>query len=343
MPGTRIRVSGLVQGVGFRPYIWRLAQQHGLSGLVRNDGEGVEIEAWGPAAALERFAVALEAEPPPLADIGAVTRTPLQGEPAVGFSIAESRAGPVSTGVAADAATCRDCLAEIADPNDRRFGYAFTNCTHCGPRLSITRAVPYDRASTSMARFDMCPECSREYSDPADRRFHAQPNACPVCGPRVWLEDGAGEQPSDDPLAEAAHRIAEGAIVAIKGIGGFHLACDATNGAAVDRLRRRKRRAAKPFALMAHNVEQMRPYCRVTPDEEAMLEDTSAPIVLLRRSGHALADGIAPSTGKHRFHAALYAVASSVAPATRRSGGDDIGKPLGRAAGDRQLGSRRTV
>jgi len=298
MPGARFRVSGLVQGVGFRPHVWRLAQQHGLAGTVRNDGEGVEIEAWGPAAALDRFTFALEAEAPPLARVQAVTRMPLGGVPPTGFAIAESRDGPVSTGVVADAATCSDCLAEISNPDDRRFGYAFTNCTHCGPRLSIVRAIPYDRTNTSMDRFSMCPDCLAEYTDPADRRFHAQPNACPVCGPRLWLEDRAGERQLDDPLAEAARLIAAGDIVAVKGIGGFHLACDAANGDTVDRLRQRKRRAAKPFALMARDVAQVRAYCRVTPGEAALLQDKAAPIVLLQRWGRPLAAGIAPGQAR---------------------------------------------
>jgi len=293
--GRQIRVRGLVQGVGFRPHVWRLATGAGLSGHVLNDGAGVTIEAWGSGDALDAFLVRLETEAPPLARIDAVEWQALEGQgPGGVFRIEKSAGGAISTGVVPDAATCPDCLAEIFDPDNRRFGYAFTNCTHCGPRLSIVRSIPYDRAKTSMSVFPMCEECAREYEDPADRRFHAQPNACPVCGPQLWLENGQSRMDCADPIKEIARLLKVGAIVAIKGIGGFHLACDATSDRAVAELRRRKRRAAKPLAVMAKNASQIRRFCAVSEEEENLLEVRSAPIVLLRNSGEALAEGVAP-------------------------------------------------
>ncbi|MFP4602843.1 MAG: carbamoyltransferase HypF [Halochromatium sp.] len=290
--GESIRVRGQVQGVGFRPTVWRLARAAGLAGDVCNDGAGVLIRLWGTSAEIDAFCHALMIECPPLGRIDGIERRACEGAAPETFSIVESRAGLVRTGVVADAATCARCAAEIADPGDRRYRYPFTNCTHCGPRLSIVRAIPYDRANTSMAAFELCPACAAEYADPADRRFHAQPNACPVCGPRVWLVDGAGSDlataapaASDDApgdAIEAASRLLErGAIVAIKGIGGFHLACDATNPEAVAALRERKRRAAKPFALMARDMDVVRAVCALSPAEAELLSSTVAPIVLL--------------------------------------------------------------
>jgi len=240
MTGEQIRVRGLVQGVGFRPAVWHIARACGLIGEVLNDGEGVLIRAWGEPQAIERLCRDLTDRCPPLARIDALERSPLEGPPPGRvFLIGASRAGEVHTGVVPDAATCPACLAEIFDPADRRFRYPFTNCTHCGPRLTIVNGIPYDRASTSMAPFVMCPDCWREYRDPADRRFHAQPNACPACGPRVWLEDREGRRldPSDfgarDAVETASRLLGEGCILAIKGIGGFHLACDAADERAV--------------------------------------------------------------------------------------------------------------
>ncbi len=293
--GRRIRVRGLVQGVGFRPHVWRIARTFGLSGRVLNDGAGVEIEIWGRPAELDRFLKRLDAEPPPLSRIDGIETEALAGAPpAAGFRIAESGSGPVATGIVPDAATCPACLAEIADPGDRRYRYPFTNCTHCGPRLSIVHAIPYDRATTSMNVFEMCADCRAEYEDPADRRFHAQPNACPACGPKVWLEDRAGPLPGADPIAETAEHLQGGAIVAVKGIGGFHLACDATDDRVVDELRRRKRRADKPLALMAADLMMARQFAEISAEEEAALESAAAPIVLVRKAGQKLAAGIAP-------------------------------------------------
>ncbi len=286
-------MRGLVQGVGFRPHAWRLATECGLTGEVWNDAEGVVVRIWGPAAARRRFLERLCQEVPPLARIDALETRPLSAAPPAGFRILASHAGAVRTGIVPDAATCPACLAEVRDPDDRRHRYAFTNCTDCGPRLSIVRAIPYDRARTSMAAFTMCRACQAEYDDPGDRRFHAQPDACPRCGPRLWLE---GARAADaDPIAAARALLAAGEIVAIKGIGGFHLAADATNADAVQRLRARKRRYHKPFALMAAGLEVIEPYCAVSEDERALLESPAAPIVILAADGpEAVAPGVAP-------------------------------------------------
>jgi hydrogenase maturation protein HypF len=299
--GAEFRVRGLVQGVGFRPTVWRLATARQLMGEVLNDGDGVLIRAWGTASSLCDFETALTLEAPPLAHVVSVERRALlENSHATGFRIAESEKSRITTGVVADAATCSDCLKEVFNPADRRYRYPFTNCTHCGPRLSIVRAVPYDRAVTSMSSFEMCDDCSREYRDPADRRFHAEPNACPVCGPKVWLERPDGSALSmpegQDVIVKAAAQITDGTIVAIKGIGGFHLACDAQNEAAVCRLRQRKRRYDKPFALMARDVDAVRRFAEVNDEEAALLASRHAPIVLLRRlPGHStLAPGVAP-------------------------------------------------
>ncbi|MBA3774527.1 MAG: carbamoyltransferase HypF, partial [Ramlibacter sp.] len=231
--GRRIRVRGMVQGVGFRPTVWRLAQRHGITGEVRNDGDGVLIEAWGAADAIEALVRAVRSEAPPLArieslDVSALDlAAPDAGTAPAEFRIGSSRQGEVHTAIVPDAATCTDCLADIRDPGDRRHGYAFTNCTHCGPRLSIVQGVPYDRARTTMAGFVMCTACRREYENPADRRFHAQPTACPACGPRLRLEDAAGTEVKgpDGAIAAARAALLAGGIVAIKGLGGFHLVC----------------------------------------------------------------------------------------------------------------------
>jgi hydrogenase maturation protein HypF len=300
MRGECIRVTGLVQGVGFRPTVWRLARECGLVGCVWNDAGGVVIHAWGPPDALEHLVQRLRAEPPPLARIERIERSTLAGNDEVPgeFRIVGSRRGEPRTGVAADAATCPACLAEIRDPADRRYRYPFTNCTHCGPRLSIVRAIPYDRANTSMAAFPMCPRCRAEYENPADRRFHAQPNACAACGPRLWLADAAGRTlPPDigtDAIETAARLIRAGGIVAIKGIGGIHLACDAGNTEAVARLRARKHRYHKALALMARDLDMVARFATVSAQEVALLRDRAAPIVVLDASGETLACGIAP-------------------------------------------------
>ncbi len=300
-----IRVRGLVQGVGFRPTMWRLARRHGLRGWVGNDGQGVRLHVCGSAAAVDEFVLDLAREAPPLARIDRIEREPATVlPPDAGFHIATSDATPVKTGVAADAATCPDCVQEIFDPFARRFRYPFTNCTHCGPRLSIIAKVPYDRVNTTMAGFALCPACGAENRDPADRRFHAQPVACHVCGPKLVLERTDGRAIALDSLsildeADAACTLLQrGHVVAIQGLGGYQLACDATNVDAVARLRAGKRRERKPFALMARDLDVIRGYARVGDSEAALLASSAAPIVLLERSASSstpvIAEAVAP-------------------------------------------------
>ena len=289
-----ITVRGVVQGVGFRPFIYRLATEEGLAGFIGNDTGGVTIEIEGPADRVEAFRRRLEAEAPPLSRIDSVFVSAARPAGETGFRIVASEAGgAVSTGIPADAATCNDCLRELLDPNDRRYRYPFLNCTNCGPRFTITRRIPYDRPQTSMAKFKMCPACQAEYDDPINRRFHAQPNACRVCGPRVWLvaPDGA-EIHSDDPVSETIDRLVAGDVMAIKGIGGFHLAVDATNETAVMRLRERKHRYGKPLAVMVRDLDAARSICALTPQEETLLLTVARPIVIARKRADC---GIAPS------------------------------------------------
>jgi len=282
-----ISVRGIVQGVGFRPFVYALARRHGLAGLVRNDAEGVHIEAEGAPEELERFLLGIEREAPPLAVVEAIAWRPLAVLKDRAFRIEESREGLRRRAlISPDVAACGECLAEIFDPADRRYRYPFTNCTNCGPRFTITRSVPYDRAMTTMSHFVMCPECLDEYDDPSDRRFHAQPNACPVCGPRVRLLDKFGHKlrsEPEDPTLRAARMLRGRAIMAIKGLGGYHLACDPFDERAVRTLRGRKVRQDKPFALMARDLAQVRELCRVEPEEEALLTSPASPIVLLER------------------------------------------------------------
>jgi hydrogenase maturation protein HypF len=278
-----------VQGVGFRPFVWQLATRLGLSGEVLNDAEGVLIRVAG--GDLDAFEAALRAEAPPLARIDAVESRAASVPTGPGFVIAASGPQGARTRVTPDAATCPACLDEIAG-GGRRHGYAFTNCTHCGPRFTILQTLPYDRAQTTMAGFALCPACAAEYADPADRRFHAQPIACPDCGPRLWFEAG-GARPPGDAIALAAEMLAAGGIVAVKGLGGFHLACDATDPAAIARLRDRKRRPGKPFALMAP-LDVIRRHARPDAAAAARLAAPAAPILLLPMSGAALPHGLAP-------------------------------------------------
>ena len=297
MQGSEIRVRGQVQGVGFRPFVWTLARREGLVGHVLNDAEGVLVCAAGPGAALARLAKALADEAPPLARVDAVEISdwPVPDPAPTGFAIAASGGPGAETRVTPDAATCPACLEEIRDPGARRHRYAFTNCTHCGPRFTILRALPYDRGQTTMAPFAMCPACRAEYEDPADRRFHAQPIACPDCGPRLWAErDGA--ELAGDAIELAAAALAAGEIVAVKGLGGFHLACDATDAAAVAELRRRKRRPAKPFALMASEAV-LAAFAAPSEAEWSLLREPAAPIVLVDKTGDALPEDLAPRQG----------------------------------------------
>jgi hydrogenase maturation protein HypF len=297
---TEIRVRGRVQGVGLRPAVWRLARELSLSGEVLNDSDGVLIRIDGDTAAADRLVERLKGEAPPLARIERIESRPLAAPVAPGFRILESRAGAPRTEIAADAATCADCAAEILDPYQRRYRYAFATCTNCGPRFSIATGIPYDRAQTTMAGFPLCPACAAEYGDPADRRFHAEATACHVCGPHPRLVRCDGRAVTyetfsmlDDPDAVCT-LIQRGHIVAIKGIGGYQLACDATNPDAVTRLRAGKRRETKPFALMACDLDMTRRYCDITDAEAAALSSPAAPIVLLRRAGEPVADAVAP-------------------------------------------------
>jgi hydrogenase maturation protein HypF len=297
--GRRITIAGTVQGVGFRPFVFRLAEELGVRGRVRNDAGGVTIEAFGPASVLDAFTARLRSERPPAAVIEDLRSAPIPLEPAATFEIVESGgAAERRTAIPPDLATCDACLRELRDPADRRRGYPFTNCTDCGPRFTIALGAPYDRPATTMARFTMCPACAREYGDPRDRRFHAQPNACPACGPRVALRDARGAAiASDDPIATLGRALAEGRIAAVKGIGGFHLACDATSSAAVALLRARKRREEKPLAVMARDLEAARALASLGPAEEELLASVERPIVLCwRRPGARLAPEIAPDS-----------------------------------------------
>lgn len=295
---AQIRVSGLVQGVGFRPFVFRLAHELGLAGWVRNDSEGVEISVEGAQAQVMSLIARLQSEPPALARVEQITHdlareiTGLQG-----FSITASKTGKVLTGIAPDMAICPDCLAELFDPADRRYRHPFINCIHCGPRYTLTARLPYDRANTSMAKFAQCPACQSEYDAPDTRRFHAQPNACPECGPRLSLFD-AGWQPvaCDDPVAATAARIRSGEVVAVKGLGGFHLVCDARNADTVARLRGSKQRQEKPFAVMVLNRASAAHYAEFPEHEAALLEVCERPIVLMHKAASCDAElrGIAP-------------------------------------------------
>ncbi|KAA0685470.1 carbamoyltransferase HypF [Azospirillum brasilense] len=283
MKRLRVRVRGQVQGVGFRPFLHGLAHRLALTGWVLNDGAGVLAEVQGEA--LERFLAAFAKDAPPLARIDAVEAEdcPIRPDEA-GFAILASQHGAVTTGIAPDAAVCPACLAELFDPADRRYRYPFLNCTHCGPRFTITRALPYDRPQTAMAGFPLCPDCAAEYADPADRRFHAQPTACPACGPRL-----------SHSIEEVLAALRGGRIVAIKGLGGFHLACNAFDAAAVERLRARKQRNGKPFALMVANAVSAERFVEVGTAERTLLEGMARPVVLVRRrDGASLPDAIAP-------------------------------------------------
>ena len=298
---VEIRVRGRVQGVGFRPTVWRYAQELGFNGEVLNDAEGVLIRVAGTSADIRELIARLKTEPPPLAHIESVEVRAFIGRLPKDFQITESIGGAAQTEIAPDAALCEACAADIFDPFSRRFRYPFTTCTHCGPRLSIIEAVPYDRSATTMRSFELCGACAREYTDPADRRFHAETTACHACGPKARLIrfDGKAfsfEQHSMlDDVDASLSLIQKGEIVAIKGIGGYHLACDATKAEAVAKLRELKKRDGKPFALMARNIDVVRHYCTIDVAEEAALTSVEGPIVLLRANGPTpLPEAIAP-------------------------------------------------
>ncbi|HEV7996153.1 MAG TPA: carbamoyltransferase HypF [Stellaceae bacterium] len=331
---VEIRVRGCVQGVGFRPTVWRIARELGLDGEVFNDGEGVLIRARGTAPRLDALIERIEREPPPLAQIERIEIGEFAGGLPAGFHIAASGQGATHTRMSPDAAICPACAAEVLDPGERRYRYPFTNCTHCGPRLTIALGIPFDRIRTTMAPFALCAACLAEYHDPADRRFHAQAIACPDCGPRAVLcriDAGIaceipGEIRAGEATLAAARLIRAGEIVALKGLGGYHLACDATDAAAVARLRRLKHRDAKPFALMARDLAMIRRYCTIAPEEERALSGAAAPIVVLRAGGperlpEAVAPGLStlgfmlPTTPLH-----LLAMAGLEGPAVMTSG-----------------------
>jgi len=296
--GARVHVTGIVQGVGFRPFVYNLAGRLGLAGWVRNTSGGVDIEVSGPDESIERFLSSLESEAPPMAAVDRLVWQPCRPQPEDGFRILESHAvagdfQPVS----ADVATCADCLRELFDPADRRYRYPFTNCTHCGPRFTLIEAMPYDRPNTTMAEFAMCPACLAEYQDPADRRFHAQPIACPACGPHVELMAAGPVVVADgeQAIAGARRMIAEGKIVAVKGLGGYHLACDATRPEVVSELRQRKGRGDKAFAVMFADLEAVAAHAELDPQAQAVLTGRDRPIVVLtRRPDSRLPQSLAP-------------------------------------------------
>jgi len=292
-----VRVQGVVQGVGFRPFVWRLGQELKLAGWVKNDAAGVEIHVEGDWQALNELARRVRDEAPPLARVDTVTMLPAAFERYVGFAIIESTGGKVSTAIGHDTAPCAACLTELFDPANRRYRHPFITCTHCGPRYTVTRRLPYDRPQTSLAPFPFCPDCQSEYTDPADRRFHAETTCCPNCGPRLSLLDAAGQPIEGDPIAQTLALLQAGMIVAIKGLGGFHLACDARNAATVACLRERKQREEKPFAIMLGAVLPAPTFARLTEDDIALLESAERPIVLLPKQPEAdvLLQGIAPA------------------------------------------------
>jgi hydrogenase maturation protein HypF len=303
----RLLITGVVQGVGFRPFVWRQATRLGLSGFVENTPTGVVIEVQGPGDAVAVFTASITAEPPPLAVIEQITVAdlPLRPDEPVGwFRILESAAGDgPRTLVPADIATCEACLAELRDPANRRHGHAFITCTDCGPRFTIIEQLPYDRATTTMQAFPICPQCAAEYGDPGDRRFHAEPIACPACGPVVWFARSADGVPCERPattvdswaaIAAARRLLAEGGILALKSLGGFHLACDATHAAAVALLRTRKRRPAKPLAVMAGDLEAARHIAVIDDQEARLLTGPERPIVLVRKRTAGVAEAVAP-------------------------------------------------
>lgn len=298
MQGIELRIKGKVQGVGFRPFVWLLANQYGLNGDVNNDGQGVLIRFVSPPAnALEQFLSDLQNKLPPLAQITDITQRQIDWTEATavtGFTIRESENNQMDTQIIPDAATCPHCLADLFDPNNRRYHYPFTNCTHCGPRFTIIKAIPYDRKNTAMSVFPLCPQCEKEYKDPADRRFHAQPNACSVCGPHIWLQDREETLSTHETaLKQTALLLQQSRIVAVKGLGGFHLACDANNQMAVNLLRQRKHRPTKPLAIMVPDLQFLQD---LAPQETELLTSSAAPIVLLaKHKVPNIADNIAPN------------------------------------------------
>ena len=321
---AKVTVRGLIQGIGFRPFVYRLATKLKLNGWVSNSAQGLFIEVEGGREALQSFLFRLEREKPPRAVIQSLEFSFLDAAGYRQFDIRESdQSGLKSVLILPDIAICDDCLGEIFDPGNRRFRYPFTNCTNCGPRFTIIESLPYDRPRTSMKRFAMCPACEREYGDPSDRRFHAQPNACPICGPKLelWNAKGDAVGEKEAALLYAINVIREGQILALKGIGGFQLIVDARNADAVQRLRMRKGREEKPFALMFPSFDQVKRHCHVSQLEARLLLAPEAPIVLLRRkaSKPLLAPVVAPGSSASRRDAALFTAASHLDEGSRDS------------------------
>ena len=297
-----VKVEGIVQGVGFRPFVYQLARRHRLEGWVRNRADGVEAEIAGAWDDVEAFLRELPEEAPPLARIVSIKTTDQPFAPLGPFQIVMSRGQESrATLISPDMCTCPDCLRELLDPEDRRYRYPFINCTHCGPRYTIIRDIPYDRDKTTMASFRMCPRCREEYEDPSNRRFHAQPNACWACGPRLWIETPEGRRiaAGDDAVREAAQRLEDGAIVAVKGLGGFHLAVLATSEEAVTRLRNRKIREEKPFAVMFRDIETICGCCEVGDTEQRLLGSPERPIVILKKRTGPADPAIASAAAPH--------------------------------------------
>ncbi|MBR2783641.1 MAG: carbamoyltransferase HypF [Firmicutes bacterium] len=297
---AHLEVSGIVQGVGFRPFVFRLARAYALAGWVFNHAAGVTIEIEGEREDIDAFLAELRERPPYLAVVDEVRVSWLAPLGESDFTIRDSAGGSRETLISPDMATCDQCLADMRDPRNRRYRYAFTNCTNCGPRFTIIKSLPYDRPRTTMSGFPMCPDCAAEYADPLDRRFHAQPVACPACGPRLIFTDTAGREEAGDPLELAHAALKQGRILAVKGLGGFHLCCDAHNEDAVQTLRRRKVRWDRPFALMMPDAAAVQEYCLVSAEEEALLTGARRPILLLKRrpDGRRLPGSIAPGNGR---------------------------------------------
>ena len=293
---VRIEVKGIVQGVGFRPFIYRLAKKHKILGRVSNNTRGVEILACGKDSDMNGFIDAIKSKAPPQALIEELSVGEIDPFHASSFEIASSRTdGEKEVLISPDLATCTKCVSEIFDSSNRRYRYPFTNCTNCGPRFTIIKDTPYDRPNTSMAKFKMCADCEREYNDPADRRFHAQPNACPSCGPHLLLVDREGRIIEGDPITMTANLLDSGKIVAIKGLGGFHLACDASSREVVAELRGRKQRFGKPFAVMVRDIGEAKRCCKVSPEAEEILNSPRRPIVLLpEKEGSIFSKEVAP-------------------------------------------------
>lgn len=350
--GTRIHINGIVQGVGFRPFVYNLATRLDLKGWVRNTSAGVDIEADGDSDSLQTFVEALRDEAPPLSRIDDLTASFGPANGFRSFDILHSEAiASAFQPISPDVAICDDCLRELFDPSDRRYRYPFINCTNCGPRFTIIKDIPYDRPKTTMAPFAMCPNCEREYTDPTNRRFHAQPVACPECGPKVWLEFADAEErggtrndkkeirvdqrtsaSQDEAIQETRRLLTEGTIVAVKGLGGFHLACDATNTESVAKLRRRKLRVDKPFALMMPDIETVEHHCFVNEGERELLLSPARPIVLLRRRPEStVVKEVAPHQdwiGVMLPYTPLHYLLFDEGPETRGDGQSSVLRPL---------------